>query len=427
MAYYVRPDSSAGRYIRTDVPEGHYFAHSAEGTTWAKGHKYIDKRLINGVWKYLYEVPKAYVTEGRDSAKAKASEAKKDVSKGAKATKENVTKAAKDFKDYSKNVDNSKKLAEEAARKNLQREQKAKAEEKRAQDVGKQAQKDYEKAFKEDRERRNQQQAGVDKAKADDDKARDDFEKTRLAYEKALHEFDTVKETYPKNSEAYKYAEEAKDEAWNDYYEIAKNDALEARKKYEGYKDIMERDNKKAGEKYNEITSKAEQAGKDYRAASEEREKASEEREKAEREYEEAAREQETAMYKASKALNDIIDGTTGATKQAAQWLKNQLNSGADWTTDQIEKIRESDAVASLAGKLENLYANANSGATKKGLSILSQIIGWGKLEAPKKSSGSSSSGRTYSGTGTKAQRREAVDGGPVSNNDYSNRPKKRR
>ena len=102
------------------------------------------------------------------------------------------------------------------------------------------------------------------------------------------------------------------------------------------------------------------------------------------------------------------------------------MNSGADWTTDQIEKIRESDAVASCAGKLENLYTNTNSGSTKKGLSILSQIIGGGKLEAPKKSS-NNSSGRTYSGTGTKAQRREAVDGGPVSNNNYSNRPKKRR
>ena len=56
MAYYVRSDIPSGRYIRSDIPDGRYLVHSAEGTTWAKGHKYIDKRLINGVWKYLYEV-----------------------------------------------------------------------------------------------------------------------------------------------------------------------------------------------------------------------------------------------------------------------------------------------------------------------------------------------------------------------------------
>ena len=91
-----------------------------------------------------------------------------------------------------------------------------------------------------------------------------------------------------------------------------------------------------------------------------------------------------SAKYKASKALNaldDIIDDASGAAKQGAQWLKNQLNNAQDWTTDQIEKIRESDAVASLSGKLENMYNQSNSSVVQTGLSLLNQIIGWGKLK----------------------------------------------
>lgn len=361
MAYYVRSDAPSGRYIRTDVPDGRYLAHSAKGTEWSKGHKYVDKRWIQGAWHYLYpemlEAAKRAGDAVKDTAKKatdtvkKASDTVKETAKNVKASAEKkveeTKKAAKDFKNYSKEVDS--KLDRYQEDKDQRWDRKMKNSE----------------AYVKESEYAEKQGKEVD----------------RLSDERA-----EVEKIYGKNSEQYKYAKEREDEALNDLKTSEKR-----------LKDLNE-----AWEKNNKEFSKDVDAQKKLEE------------------------EKKTDKYKASKALNDVIDGATGATKQAAQWLKNQLNSGADWTTDQIEKIRESDAVASLAGKLENLYANTNSGATKKGLSILSQIIGWGKLEAPKKSS-NNSSGRTYSGTGTKAQRREAVGGGPVSNNDYRNRPKKRR
>lgn len=358
MAYYVRSDAPSGRYIRTDVPEGRYLVHSAEGTTWAKGHKYVDKRWIQGAWHYLYpemlEAAKRAGDAVKDTAK-KATDTVKETAKNVKATAEKkveeTKKAAREFKNYSKEVDIKSKGAKQTAD----------AQKKRQEEAAKEM-----------------NQSVLDGGKASNTK-----------------------------DEAEKEIEDIHDR-WHNGKVVNQQEVKDAHDKKESAEKAIEESHRRN-----------QQAAEDYQDA---RDRAG----TAKNEYENAEAEKETAKYKASKALNDVIDGATGATKQAAQWLKNQLNSGADWTTDQIEKIRESDAVASLAGKLENLYANSNSGATKKGLSILSQIIGWGKLEAPKKSS-SSSSNRTYSGTGTKAQRREAVDGGPVSNNDYSNRPKKRR
>lgn len=347
MAYYVRSDNPSGRYIRTDVPDGRYLAHSAKGTEWSKGHKYVDKRWIQGAWHYLYpemlEAAKRAGDAVKDTAKKAADTVKTTVEKG--------KQAAKDFKNYSKETDIKAKGA-----KQTEEIQKKRKEE---------AIKEMNQSVKDGGEARNKQR----EAEKEIDDIHNRWHNGQVVNQKE------VQDAHNKKDAAQRAEEDA------------------------------HKRNQKAAEDEQDATKKASEAHKDY---------------------EEAEAAKETAKYKASKALNDVIDGTTGATKQAAQWLKNQLNSGADWTTDQIEKIRESDAVASLAGKLENLYANSNSGATKKGLSILSQIIGWGKLEAPKKSS-SNSSNRTYSGTGTKAQRREAVGGGPVSNNDYSNRPKKRR
>ena len=377
MAYYVRSDAPSGRYIRTDVPDGRYLAHSAKGTEWSKGHKYVDKRWIQGAWHYLYpemlEAAKKAGDAVKDTAKKatdtvkKASDTVKETAKNVKASAEKkveeTKKTAKDFKDYSKKTD----IKEKGLNQDLREREK----------YGQAAGKEYAK---------NQKDLKSTIEELDGN--------ARKQNNKAYDNMQTAKEVYGEKSEQYKAAKEDFDAA------------------HERWKELKDEENRirDRQEQIEVETTKNEDKYFDTEA-----------------ELDKVKAEKETAKYKASKALNDVIDGTTGATKQAAQWLKNQLNSGADWTTDQIEKIRESDAVASLAGKLENLYANSNSGAMKKGLSILSQIIGWGKLEAPKKSSGSSSSGHTYSGTGTKAQRREAVDGGPVSNNDYSNRPKKRR
>lgn len=368
MAYYVRSDAPSGRYIRTDVSDGRYLAHSAKGTEWSKGHKYIDKRWIQGAWEYLYEIPKEYAERAgnavKDTAK-KATDAVKETAKNVKATAEKkveeTKKAAKDFKDYSKNVDKKWDNAVDTY---------------------------HERGDGGGRDNRTGMQTSIDKRRNDAIASKTEAEKEKAKAEKDIENIH---------------------ERWHNGEVVNQKEVQDAHNRLDAANKAIEK------------------ADKDIKNADEATARNEKAREEARKVAEEASKEAETAKYKASKALNDVIDGTTGATKQAAQWLKNQLNSGADWTTDQIEKIRESDAVASLAGKLENLYANSNSGATKKGLSILSQIIGWGKLEAPKKSSKTSSSGRTYSGTGTKAQRREAVDGGPVSNNDYSNRPKKRR
>ena len=375
MAYYLRSDNQpqhGGYMISNSSMQGGYLMHSAKGSEWKKPHKYLDKRWIDGTWKYLYELPKNIQETAKKTGETvketaknvgeniqkrhnyAVNEMKKTAEKAVdtvKDTAQKATKAAKDFKDYSKKVD------EKTDR------------------------------LKEDMQQRKDRRDNNNTRFVE---AREKQEKLKKEAERATNEREIAEKVYGDKSEAYNYTKNAEDEA---------NKALKDSEKHiKDMNSAYERDAKKIEQDKNKLN--------------------------------QAEAEKESAKYKASKALNaidDIIDDASGSAKQGLQWLKNQLNSGVDWTTDQIEKIRESDAVASLSGKLENLYANTNSKAAKTGLNIINQLIGWGNLGPVENVSRSSksSSGRNYSGTGNKAQKREAVAGGPVSDNDYRRRPKR--
>lgn len=353
MAYYVRLDTPSGRYIRTDVSDGRYLAHSAKGTEWSKGHKYIDKRWIQGAWHYLYpemleaakragDVVKDTAKKATDTAKNVGENVKKrheyavgemkktaeKTTKAVKDTAEKATKAAKDFKNYSQDVDS------------------------RAD------------RYKDAREQRD------DRAK----KAAENYVKTDKEYEKVTEEakdaytnYEIAAEVYGKDSEQARAAEEEYNKV-----EERRHDVLVSNQNSEKAFDTYY-DGKKIVEE-NEGLKKAEA-------------------------------EKETAKYKASKALNKLLRESDLATRQGAQWLKNQLDSGNKWAMNTLAAIEEK-----------------GTSAVAKGNSFLSQLFSGSKKPAPVPISK-----RTYSGTGTKAQRREAVSGGPVSNNDYTNRPKKRR
>ena len=336
MAYYVRPDREPGRYIRTNIPDGHYLVHSAKGSEWTKGHKYIDKRWINGAWQYLYpemlEAAKRAGDAVKDTAK-KATDTAKNIGEKVKKTAENTSKAAKDFKNYYKEVDIKSKGAKQTAD----------AQEKRHQEAIKEL-----------------NQSVLDGGKARNDKR-----------------------------EAEKEIKDIHDR-WHNGKVVNQQEVQDAHNK----KENAEKAEKESHER-NQQADKDEQDARDRAGA-------------AKFEYEKAEAEKETAKYKASKALNDLIDGTTGITAQGAQWLKNQYEAGNKFAINTLAAIEEKGMSAVTKGNkfLKNLLKGKSSQAA-----------------LPTRSS----SGRTYSGTGTKARRREAIGGGPVSNNDYTNRPKKRR
>jgi len=390
MAYYVRPDREPGRYIRTNVPDGHYLVHSAKGSEWTKGHKYIDKRWIEGAWHYLYEIPKEYAEKAgnavKETAQKATSAAKETVKKATdtvKETTQKTQKAAKDFKEYSKNVD-SKKARAQSAQQNFQKE----------------AQKS-EQAYL--REKQKQEDLA---------KKQNDALKTSMGSKKVYDSLHDKYEQEQNNAEAHLEALRDKihnggvvnQKEWQDAYDridAAKDKLSDLEKNQKKYQEELHTENQKAHAQLEKSQEKSELYGRraeDYNKLGDVYSK----------KEEEAAKEQETAKYKASKALNDILDGATGITAQGAQWLKNQMEAGNKFAINTLAAIEEKGMSAVTKGNafLKNLLKGKSS-----------------QTALPARSS----SGRKLNGTGNKAERREVVGGGPVSNNDYSNRPKKRR
>ncbi len=412
MAYYMRSNNASchGNYMMSNSSmQGGYLMHSAKGSEWKKGHKYIDKRLIGGVWKYLYELPKEYLKNGREGAKKVAESADKDISAGYKATKQNVSNAAKDFKNYSKKVDAQKEAAGNYARENLKEKQKIKSNQEKNIET-------YRKEYANRSEQENKQIEGYRKAAEEARTARKEAEKAikerdahRAEVSKARENLEAAEQVYGKKSEQYRVAKEKYDEETAYQSELAsKEDAAReasarADKKVKGYEAIAKRDLEKSNSLIDKNNDEANKLRSDYDRA-EQKQKLGEEQ------YRKAEEEQKSLAYKASKALNaldNMIDDASGSAKQGAQWLKNQLEAGNKWAINTLANIEEkgSSALATGSAFLKNLFGK--------------------KTEAPSQSS-SSSSGRNYSGTGNKAQKQgEAVAGGPVSNNDYRRRPKR--
>lgn len=388
MAYYVRSERESGRYIRTNAPDGHYLSHSAG--EWIKGHKYIDKRLINGEWQYLYpemlEKAKQAGNAIKDTAK-KATDTVKETAKKAastvKDTAEKTSKSAKEFKEYSKEVD-SKKAQAQSSKQNFQKE----------------AQKS-EQAYL--REKQKQEDLA---------KKQNDALKTSMGSQKVYEGLHEKYEQEQKDAEAH--LESLRDKIhnggvvnqkeWQDAYDridAAKDKISELEKNQKKHQEDLHTENQKAHAQLEKSQEKSELYGRraeDYNKLGDVYSKREEE----------AAKDQETAKYKASKALNDLIDGATGITAQGAQWLKNQYEAGNKFAINTLAAIEEKGL--STVAKGNNFLKNLLKGNEKQ-------------PATPAKST----SGRKYNGTGQKAERREAVGGGPVSNNDYSNRPKKRR
>lgn len=380
MAYYVRSDIPSGRYIRTDVPDGRYLAHSAKGTEWSKGHKYVDKRWIQGAWHYLYPEMLEAAKRAGDAVKDTA----KNVGENAKKTADKVVKATKDFKDYSKKVDEKEQKAQLGSAE--AKVNQAKAEIKRSE------------------ERKRQQEAR--------ERANTAVE-TEMASQKAYNSLHEKYEKEQKDAEAHLEALREKihnggvvnQKEWQDAY-----DRIDAAKESLSNLESTREKNREDLHSENQKAANAARAAEVKEIAYlHEAEKQAKLREKFDEEQREAYEEKQELKYKASKALNDIIDGTTGITAQGAKWLRDQYNAGNKW------------AAATLA----SIEARGAS-AVAKGNYFLSKLVK-GSSKSRSQPASSSSSGRNYSGVGTKAQRREAVGGGPVSNNDYSNRPKKRR
>lgn len=375
MAYYMRSNnaSSYGNYMMSNSSmQGGYLMHSAKGSEWKKPHKYIDKRWIDGAWKYLYELPKNI----QETAK-KAGEAVKD-------TAEKASKAAKDFKDYSKNVD--------------KREARATAEvskaEKRANESNSKAQAEWKK--QEQAERQGKTAASLAESSQKEyktEKARLDSELRKAeASDKAL--MDRIRNGGVVNQSEFK--------ASKDRINSIKDQQKELEQKQRTQQEQLKNAGNAAVKDIND--SKAREAA--YKAKQDEQEQR---RKDMQEEQRKAAEEQKTMAYKASKALNDIIDGADNISAQGAQWLKNQLESGNKWAMNTLAAIEEKGTSAVVTGN-----------------AFLKKLLGKNKQQPSRSSSSSSSSsGRNYSGTGNKAQRRETVAGGPVSDNDYRRRPKR--
>lgn len=353
MAYYMRSNSTSshGNYmISNSSMQGGYLMHSAKGTEWKKPHKYLDKRWIDGAWKYLYELPKNI----QETAK-KAGETVKDtaekVSTAAKNAGENIQKR------HNYAVNEMKKTAEKAV-------DTVKDSAKKVQNDVKDL-KDYSKKVDERRVRANEEREQRDSSKERNrlhNKIASAVEEREKA-EKELQDFD----------ERWKRGEVVNQQEIHD----AKKRAEDAKKREENARNALER--------------------------------AEEVREKDERTAFETSVEMQSAKYKASEALNKIdnlIDDASGSAKQGLQWLKNQLESGNKWAMNTLAAIEEKGTSAVATGN-----------------AFLQNLLGKNKQQTSRSSG--SSSGRNYSGTGNKAQRREAVAGGPVSDNDYRRRPKR--
>lgn len=407
MAYYMRSNSTSshGNYMMSNSSmQGGYLMHSAKGSEWKKPHKYLDKRWIDGAWHYLYEIPKEFAQ--------RAGEAAKD-------TAEKVSTAAKNAREKAVNTAMEKaQKAEKAAKETVEKAAAAaKTAREKAVDTVKDTTQKATKAAKDFKDYSDKIDIKEARAKETIDEGRAGYTSDgKVSRPEAIHQrIANIRKDRDK-AEAEKTKAEKELAEMNDRWhngEVVNQKEIHDAKARVNAADQAIKDAEKAIK-----NAEAALQREAYRA------------EDALRAEEEAKKEKESAKYKASKALNaldDMIDDASGSAKQGLQWLKNQLNSGADWTTNQIEKIRESDAVASLSGKLENLYANTNSKAAKTGLNIINQLIGWGNLGPVENVSRSSRSfsGRNYSGTGNKAQKREIVAGGPVSNNDYRRRPKR--
>ena len=367
MAYYLRSDNQpqhGGYMISNSSMQGGYLMHSAKGSEWKKPHKYLDKRWIDGAWKYLYELPKNIQETAKKTGETvketaknvgeniqkrhnyAVNEMKKTAEKAVdtvKDTAQKATKVAKDFKDYSDKIDIKEARAKETideGRAGYTSDGKVSRPEAIHQRIANM--------------RKNRDKAEAEKAEAEKELAEmnDRWRNGEVVNQKEIHD---AKARVNTADQAIKDAEKA-----------IKNAEAALQREAHRAEDAL-------------------------------------------RAEEEAKKEKESAKYKASKALNKIdnlIDDASGSAKQGLQWLKNQLESGNKWAMNTLAAIEEKGTSAVATGN-----------------AFLQNLLGGNKRSMP--ASSSSSSGRNYSGTGNKAQRRETVAGGPVSDNDYRRRPKR--
>lgn len=350
MAYYMRSNSTSshGNYMMSNSSmQGGYLMHSAKGTEWSKGHKYKDKRWIDGAWHYLYEIPKEFAQRAGEAAKDTAEK----VSTAAKNVGENIQKR------HNYAVNEMKKTAEKAVDTVKDTAQKVQND---VKDL-----KDYSKKVDERRVRANEER-----------EQRTSNEEMNRLNEKRVS-------AYEEKEKAEKDLKDI-DERWKRGEVVNQQEIHDAKKRLED-------------------------ATKRYENAQNAELRAEEKRKETEKIASETWKEMQTDKYKVSEALNKIdnlIDDASGSAKQGLQWLKNQLESGNKWAMNTLATIEEKGISAVTTGN-----------------AFLKNLLGGNKQQSSRSSS--SSSGRNYSGTGNKAQRRETVAGGPVSDNDYRRRPKR--
>lgn len=406
MAYYMRSNnaSSHGNYmISNSSMQGGYLMHSAKGSEWKKPHKYLDKRWIDGAWKYLYELPKNVQETAKnvgENIQKRHNYAVNEMKKTAKNVGENIQKrhnyavnemkktaekavdTVKDLKDYSKKVD------ERRVRANEEREQRDSSEE------------------------RNRLHNKIASAVEEREKA-----------EKELQDFD----------ERWKRGEVVNQQEIHD----AKKRAEDAKKREENARNALER-----AEEVRE---------KDERTAFE-----------TSVEMQSAKYKASEALNK----IDNLIDDASGSAKQGLQWLKNQLESGNKWAMNTLADIEEkgSSALATGSAFLKNLLgkekpkensntasrsiniSNSSSASGRKysGVGQKAEVKDKKEIHAAEVARNNAEAEVTYARKTygfnseeykravSKFQRKNEEylnlsNGGPVSNNKYNGRPSKRK
>lgn len=309
MAYYMRSNDAHD--------DSRYMMHAwGDGKgSWGQ-HKYIDKRWLNGAWKYLYELPKNVGQAARNAGQT------------VKNTAQQAKKTFNNFRNYSTNVDTKASQASEKKQQNqrtgqritssqqansraraesVAKEQAAKEQNQRDKNAVNLASDRYMKSYS-DAQKWQANEDQLAKMRADISAGKDvDYNKMSQLEE----------ENRRLTDEAHRY-EANNSEKWL-------NTAREREKQSSQNIEAEKAKQREYDQKSADLQAQKEQNDKEYFAN-----QVAEERANAEK---------ETLKYKASRFLDNILDRADEVTASGASWLKNQMESGNEWVTNTIASI----------------------------------------------------------------------------------------
>lgn len=401
MLYYMRSNDAHD--------DSRYLMHAwGDGKgSWGQ-HKYIDKRWISGAWKYLYELPK------------------------------NIRNSVNNFRNYSTNVDTRASQAGARKAQNARNRQSIISEQQknsklRVESIAKEQ--DAEKrrtesaigaknAYEQNQRDKNalgiasdtymQSFADNQKWQANEDKLEKMHSDIAAGKDVNYEEMGRLEEEQRRLTDAWHREASNNSEEWLNTARERENNssaALEGAKN-SAYEATRERDSERDKQK-------------EYDARSAELQ---EQRKQNEEEYwqnqvaeERANAEKETWKYKASRFLDNILDGADEITASGASWLKKQMDAGGKWLDGAVTaigtKLDFGNNMRETAIKVTNALNRIGEVAdntTKAGADFLKNLFGSRDVapenvvepeglpsrSMPQPSSG----GRQYNGTSQKAE-----------------------